>query len=49
MEMIILNHIYYEIALIINKTLYEKNYITYQNYLLTENNLIKESGKNEFI
>ena len=36
------NRIYLEIALLINKELYEENRISYQVYKWVENNLYKE-------
>lgn len=42
-----MNNIYYELAIIINNNLYQKNYITYKEYLTAENKIIKEMSKNE--
>jgi len=40
-----MNNIYYELAIMINSNLYEKNYITYKEYLNAENKIIKKIGQ----
>lgn len=41
-----MNNINYEIALIINRNLYKKNIITYEEYLKIENYILKKEKNN---